>query len=196
VISFSEPFSTKLSLYLSDTNWIASVSKENELQVAIVVKEMIKSMTLIEAKISELFTDTKKDKAYLTSNNNAPLQFDALSGHIDRLFDKRLDYYGPVENNKEAIITSMIKLILKSFAEDIREHTFSKTGFQQIQLDLEYMRVSLSRLLSDENLLTTLLNQALSSVYKRSIDPLPLSSVVFFFLLLQLYSLFMLILYL
>lgn len=70
--------------------------------------------------------------------------------------------------------------------EDVRMGTFGRKGFQQIQIDVEYLRVQLIRYISDEGLLSTLLNQVLSSVYRRCTDPLPLETMVRFKLLTRL----------
>jgi hypothetical protein len=54
--------------------------------------------------------------------------------------------------------------------------TFSKRGFQQIQLDAEFLRMSTAKYMMDDALLSSLLNQLLGSAYKRSLDPVPLET--------------------
>jgi hypothetical protein len=57
--------------------------------------------------------------------------------------------------------------------EEIRLHTFGAKGFQQIQVDAEYLRLALSDFFHDKTMLNNLINQVLSSAYKRCVDPKP-----------------------
>ncbi len=40
-------------------------------------------------------------------------QFDAVLSNIDRLFDERVEFYGLVDLNKSAVLSSICKVLIK-----------------------------------------------------------------------------------
>lgn len=49
--------------------------------------------------------------------------------------------------------------------------TLNKSGFRQVQLDVEYLRMHLWQYAQDDRLLFQLLDEVLSSAYRRALDP-------------------------
>jgi hypothetical protein len=58
-----------------------------------------------------------------------------------------------------SVISTVIKLSLKSFQEYVRLETFSRSGFQQIQVDIQYLRDPLRELVDDEDIIQFLLDE-------------------------------------
>jgi hypothetical protein len=54
---------------------------------------------------------------------------------------------------------TMAKLCLKSFQEFVRLQTFNRSGFQQIQLDIQFLRTPLKEIVEDEATIDFLLDE-------------------------------------
>ncbi len=67
--------------------------------------------------------------------------------------------FSPVEASKVSILTGIIKIALKTMLECMRLRTFSRYGFQQMQVDVHYLNLYLWRFVSDENLVSFLLGK-------------------------------------
>lgn len=57
-------------------------------------------------------------------------------------------------------MTTIVKLCLKSLQEFVRLQTFNRSGFQQIQLDIQYLRNTLKEFVDDEAAMDFLLDEA------------------------------------
>ena len=66
---------------------------------------------------------------------------------------------GSACNLQESVITTVVKLCLKSFLEFVRLQTFNRSGFQQIQLDIQFLRASLKEIVEDEAAIDFLLDE-------------------------------------
>jgi hypothetical protein len=53
----------------------------------------------------------------------------------------------------------MAKLCLKSLQEFVRLQTFNRSGFQQIQLDIQFLRTPLKEIVEDEATIDFLLDE-------------------------------------
>ncbi|KAJ3279298.1 Vacuolar protein sorting-associated protein 51 [Borealophlyctis nickersoniae] len=101
-------------------------------------------------------------------------KFDALLSNIDKLFAERIEYFGPVEMNKGAVLMGIAKVVVKCFIEGARLFTLNKEGFHQIQIDVEFLKAYLWQYTTDDRLLGDLLDEVLSSAVRRCVDPEPL----------------------
>ena len=86
--------------------------------------------------------------------------------------------FGGVGSGGKASVTGMLthvsKLTLKTLVEEIRLGTFSRHGFQQLQLDCAMLRWVLPCCAEDEGSVLALLDEALISCQERCLDPTPL----------------------
>ena len=57
------------------------------------------------------------------------------------------------------MVTTVVKLCLKSFQEFVRLQTFNRSGFQQIQLDIQFLRTPLKETVEDEAAIDFLLDE-------------------------------------
>jgi hypothetical protein len=60
---------------------------------------------------------------------------------------------------QESVISAVLKLCLKSLQEFVRLQTFNRSGFQQIQLDMEFLKSSLKEFIDDEAAISFLLKE-------------------------------------
>ncbi|KAL2489349.1 Vacuolar protein sorting-associated protein 51-like protein [Forsythia ovata] len=63
----------------------------------------------------------------------------------------------------EYVITTIVKLSLKSLQELVRFETFNRSGIQQIQLDIQFSKSTLKDIAEDEAAVDFLLDKILSS---------------------------------
>lgn len=66
------------------------------------------------------------------------------------LFLKKIRLGQEIEFSSHFIISEIVKVSLKSFLELIRSCTFGKTGYNQMQVDIYFLRGVLSKTLPDE----------------------------------------------
>eukprot|EP00095_Tigriopus_kingsejongensis_P000391 snap_masked-scaffold19_size710362-processed-gene-0.6 protein:Tk00391 transcript:snap_masked-scaffold19_size710362-processed-gene-0.6-mRNA-1 annotation:"vacuolar protein sorting-associated protein 51 homolog" len=102
----------------------------------------------------------------------------SLASNIQKMFNERIEIFAPVEFSKVSILTGIVKIALKTLLECVRLRTFSRFGFQQIQVDCQYLQLYLWRFVSDENLVRFLLDEILTSVVHRCSDPTPMDHSV------------------
>ncbi|CAI9778377.1 unnamed protein product [Fraxinus pennsylvanica] len=74
----------------------------------------------------------------------------------------------------ESVITTIAKLSLKSLQELVRLQTFNRSGFQQIQLDIQFLKSTLRDIAEDEAAIDFLLDEVIDATTERCLDPVPL----------------------
>lgn len=60
---------------------------------------------------------------------------------------------------QDSVLTTIVKLCLKSLQEFVRLQTFNRSGFQQIQLDTQFLRNSIKDSVEDEAAVDFLLDE-------------------------------------
>lgn len=88
-----------------------------------------------------------------------------------KIWTERIDYLTSVDFTRVSIMTGVIKICLKTFLESARLRTFGKFGLQHVQIDCHYLQLHLWRFVSDENIVSTLLEEILSSATRRCLEP-------------------------
>ncbi|KAK9722989.1 hypothetical protein K7432_002289 [Basidiobolus ranarum] len=94
-----------------------------------------------------------------------------LFNYIDKLFMERIDIFGKVEPTRVGILTGIMKIVLKAATETIRLCTLGRGGYQQIQLDAEFIKTKISRILPNSSAIKTLIEEFTTSAYVRCVDP-------------------------
>ena len=94
----------------------------------------------------------------------------SFASNIQKMFSEKIEIFSPVEASKVSIMTGVIKIALKTLLESTRLQTFSRFGFQQMQVDVHYLSLYLWRFVSDENLVTFMLDEVMSSAVHRCSD--------------------------
>lgn len=64
---------------------------------------------------------------------------------------------------QESIVSTIVKLSLKSLQEFVRLQTFNRSGFQQIQLDIQFLRSPLKEIAEDEAAVDFLLDEVIET---------------------------------
>ncbi|KAJ0051669.1 hypothetical protein Pint_00870 [Pistacia integerrima] len=128
----------------------------------------------------------REDK--LSRSNTQRARSQLLETHLAKLFKQKVEIFTKVEYTQitgawhklqESVITTTVKLSLKSFQEFVRLQTFNRSGFQQIQLDIHYLRTPVRDAVEDEAAIDFLLDEV-ENVYvivaasERCLDPIPL----------------------
>ena len=62
---------------------------------------------------------------------------------------------------QESVVTTIVKFCLKSLQEFVRLQTFNRSGFQQIQLDIQFLRNTLKDIVEDEAAIDFLLDEVI-----------------------------------
>lgn len=90
----------------------------------------------------------------------------------------RVELFTKIEYTQSSVLSAIVKICLKSFEEFVRLETFSRSGFQQIQLDTQYLRGPLREYMDDETVVDTLLDEVCAAAAERCLDPTPLEPSV------------------
>ncbi|KAL6843534.1 hypothetical protein ACP4OV_026596 [Aristida adscensionis] len=114
----------------------------------------------------------REDMLSRSNTHRARSQF--LENHLAKLFEQKMEIFTKVEYTQESVISTVLKLCLKSLQEFVRLQTFNRSGFQQIQLDMEFLKNSLKEFVDDEAAISFLLKEVNNAAHERCLDPIPL----------------------
>lgn len=132
------------------------------------VRRLVEEMTVCDGELSSLLGGDSKPKDTRVSRRPITTALDAAR---DSLWCERIDFHLQIHFNRASIITAIVKVVLKIFIESIRLQTYSKFGVEQVQVDSYYLQRCLAALVSDEVVVNSMVDQALSSALKRCQDP-------------------------
>ncbi|KAL0418907.1 UNVERIFIED_CONTAM: Vacuolar protein sorting-associated protein 51 [Sesamum radiatum] len=78
----------------------------------------------------------------LSRSNIQKARSQLLESHLAKLFKQKMEIFTKLEHTQESVITTIVKLSLKSLQELVRLQTFNRSGFQQIQLDIHFLKAT------------------------------------------------------
>ncbi|KAL6184876.1 hypothetical protein ACLB2K_046275 [Fragaria x ananassa] len=110
----------------------------------------------------------------LSRSNTQRARSQLLETHLAKLFKQKVEIFTKVEFTQGSVLTTVVKLGLKSFQEYVRLQTFSRSGFQQVQLDIQFMRTPLKEMAEDEAAIDFLLDEVVVATAERCLDPTPI----------------------
>ncbi|KAF5745919.1 Vps51/Vps67 family (components of vesicular transport) protein isoform 1 [Tripterygium wilfordii] len=110
----------------------------------------------------------------LSRSNTQRARSQLLETHLAKLFKQKVEIFTKMEYTQESVITTIVKLCLKSLQEYVRLQTFNRSGFQQIQLDIQFLRTPLKETVEDEAAVDFLLDEVIVGTSERCLDPIPL----------------------
>lgn len=87
------------------------------------------------------------------------------------MFQQKMKIFDKVELTQASVMTGILKIALKSLVECVRLQTLGNGGFQQLQLDVHYLRQPLELYAEDPKVVETLLDELLVAAAERSVDP-------------------------
>ncbi|KAI2801931.1 Vacuolar protein sorting-associated protein 51 [Blomia tropicalis] len=171
-------------------DWLSSVEPRS---VRSVMKRVIEDITLIDFHVGQLyeegvrverssdssrtFSSFNYNKKAKSSRSKSSWSYSASSfenniiSNIHKLFNDKIEIFGKVEFSKLSIVTGVVKIGLKTLIECIRLCTFSRYGFQQMQVDAYYLQTHLWKFTSDEKIVANLIEDVITSTKKRCLDP-------------------------
>ncbi|KAK1317704.1 hypothetical protein QJS10_CPA05g00237 [Acorus calamus] len=114
----------------------------------------------------------------LGKSNTQHARSQLLESHLAKLFEQKMEIFTKVEYTQESIVSTIIKLCLKSLQEFVRLQTFNRSGYQQIQLDIEYLKNPLKDIVEDEAAIDFLLKEVINAAHERCLDPIPLEPAI------------------
>jgi hypothetical protein len=114
----------------------------------------------------------------LTRSNTHKARSQLLETHLAKLFKQKMEIFTKVEHTQESVITTIVKLCLKSLLEFVRLQTFNRSGFQQVQLDIQFLRSTLKDIADDEAAVDFLLDEVIVGAAERCLDPIPLETPI------------------
>ncbi|GFY98664.1 Vps51/Vps67 family (components of vesicular transport) protein [Actinidia rufa] len=74
----------------------------------------------------------------------------------------------------ETHLAKLFKQKMEIFTKVERTQTFNRSGFQQIQLDIQFLRTTLKETVEDEAAINFLLDEVIVAAAERCLDPIPL----------------------
>jgi len=101
-----------------------------------------------------------------------------LERDVAKLFKERVELLTKLEFTEAWVVSTVVKMSLKTWQEYSRLQTFGKWGYQQMLLDTHFLRAPLKSYVDNEAAVESLLDEVLSAASERSVDPSPLDSVV------------------
>ncbi|GLU16762.1 hypothetical protein SLE2022_331770 [Rubroshorea leprosula] len=110
----------------------------------------------------------------MSRSNTQRARSQLLETHLAKLFKQKVEIFTKVEFTQESVVTTIVKLCLKSLQEFVRLQTFNRSGFQQIQLDIQFLRTPLKETAEDEAAIDFLLDEVIVAASERCLDPIPL----------------------
>ncbi|TKY61716.1 Vacuolar protein sorting-associated protein 51-like [Spatholobus suberectus] len=119
---------------------------------------------------SNSFRDEKLSRSNIQKGRSQQL----LETHLAKLFKQKVEIFTKVEYTQESVVMTTVKLCLKSLQEFVRLQTFNRSGFQQIQLDIQFLRTPLKEIVEDEAAMDFLLDEVIVAAVERCLDPIPL----------------------
>ncbi|KAF6176538.1 hypothetical protein GIB67_007921 [Kingdonia uniflora] len=101
-----------------------------------------------------------------------------LETHLAKLFNRKMEIFTKVEQTQESVVSTIVKLCLKSLQEFVRLQTFNRSGLQQIQLDIQFLRAPVKEIAEDEAAVDFLLDEVIGAAAERCLDPIPLEPAI------------------
>uniref|UniRef100_A0A1I8A9N8 Vacuolar protein sorting-associated protein 51 homolog n=1 Tax=Steinernema glaseri TaxID=37863 RepID=A0A1I8A9N8_9BILA len=95
----------------------------------------------------------------------------SLSSTLERMWTEKIEFFENVQFKRASVLSSIVKICLKSFLESVRMQTFGRYGLEQIQVDCYFLQQQLWKYVSDEAVVTSMIDEIVSSVVHRSVQP-------------------------
>lgn len=114
----------------------------------------------------------------MTRTNTQRARSQLLESHLAKLFKQKMEIFTKVEHTQESVVSTIVKLCLKSFHEFVRLQTFNRSGFQQIQLDIQFLRNPLKEIVEDVAAIDFLMDEVIVAAAERCLDPIPLEPAI------------------
>ena len=133
--------------------------------------EPIRSM-MTQGPFSSARSSVQLNLVQRRESSQQPASSSAIQKDLQRMFARKISLSAAAGKPSVAgMLTHVAKLTLKTLVEEVRQGTFGREGFQQIQLDCAFLRWVLPSNVDDEGAVLALLDEAIISCQERCIDP-------------------------
>ncbi|CAO2816220.1 unnamed protein product [Amaranthus hypochondriacus] len=119
-----------------------------------------------------------RDDRQLARSNTQKARSQLLESHLAKLFKQKMEIFTKVDATQDSVVTTIVKLCLKSLQEFARLQTFNRSGFQQIQLDIQFLRISIKDNVEDEAAVDFLLEEVVVAAAERCLEATSLDPAV------------------
>jgi len=134
-------------------DWLNNVEPRS---VRAVMKRVVEETTSIDRQVGELYEEGSRKARSSDSSRRTRLSHrthrswvtaanTSFASNIQKMFSEKIEVFSPVEASKVSILTGVVKMALKTLMECVRMKTFSRFGFQQMQVDVHYLNLYLWR---------------------------------------------------
>ncbi|KAK3042977.1 hypothetical protein RJ639_000954 [Escallonia herrerae] len=191
----TQKISVLLRKRFSTPNW---VKHKEPREVHMFVDLFLQELEVVATEVKQILPQGLQRKHHRTDSNGSttssrsnPLRDDKmgrsnthrarsqlLETHLAKLFKQKMEIFTKVGHTQESVLTTVIKLCLKSLQEFVRLQTFNRSGFQQIQLDIQFLRTTLKETAEDEAAVDFLLDEVIVAAAERCLDPIPLEQPI------------------
>ncbi|CAH9073796.1 unnamed protein product [Cuscuta europaea] len=192
----TQKLSVVLKKRFATPNWI---KHKEPREVHMFVDLLLQELDAVGSEVKQILPEglhrkhqrTDSNGSTASSRSNNPLRDDRLSRsntqrarsqlletHLAKLFKQKMEIFTKVEHTQESVMTTIVKLCLKSLQEIARLQTYNRSGFQQIQLDFHFLKTSLKKAAEDEAAVDFLLDEVIVAATERCLDPIPLEPAI------------------
>lgn len=160
-----------LRTYIDETSWLNKPEQnKNELQVEEVIDKLLSETLNLNEYLLKMFSVPDDNKP-----SNKRLGNTQQSG----LFSYKLHLFGRIEFDRSSIMSAIVKITMKTLLEYIRKTTFSTSGYQQIQLNVHYLKLFFQNncnWLEDKPPIIAMLDEIIEATEERTRDAVQLDS--------------------
>ena len=158
--------------------WFPQAKEPREVRMAAIMS--LKEVGLVAKQVAEMFGEAAfppQDKRQYGATRQYGGQAgqqqgaSAMERGVERLFQKKVQIFGEIGFQRESVINGVLKICFKTFYECVRLQIFSRSGFQQIQVDVHFLQSMLPVFVEDTETLDFLLHEVLTSCTERCLDP-------------------------
>ncbi len=177
-------------------NWL---NMEVPKEVRHMIKLIVTEVEAINKELGDLFKDSanKSDTGSESSVSTSALSYgntslsynpngydsldigsqNKMAKNVMNMFDRKLASFhikAPQYISRSSVLCEIFRAAMKTFEECVRVCTFQTNGFQQLQVDVQFLKLSWNNLVDDDNYVSSLLHEVLSSAAERCLEPIPL----------------------
>jgi len=170
----------RLSMHQPPTNWTGMEEPKKVRDIAInIIKAIVDLKKQVKTCTNE--PDTPSDEATPPA---PPAQQNRYRRHnsqsqsnvhldIERIFSQKYQIIDTVAFTSDAVAIGVLKIVLKTMFENMRQSTFSTHGFQQVEVDTFFLRSILPVIVEDTSVISSLLTQIMTACRDRCFEPVP-----------------------
>lgn len=154
-----------------DTNW---ATKQEPRDVDIGIDMFTEELKSFKLQLDVTYASSRKGELAKVQSVRGPMK-DSSS----QLFSQTLSNFHKVEPTKLSVMNAITKHALKIYLEHVRLTTFTVNGYQQIQVNVQYIKLRLAEWLTDrETVIGHMMTEIMNSAKERTLEPVMMDSSI------------------